>query len=131
MNDETQRKPPTTEELVRDLRARGYFVREDPNRYDRADMVDRRALLRAGGLKIGAYRVRDPETDEWGVLQFHMTYDNTVIAVASEEAAKLFARYVMDTLGREDASRASSATAADARGLSSETENSAEGAATA
>ena len=41
-----------------------------------------------------AYRVRDPETNEFSNLQFHATWNNTVLAVMGEEAAKLFARFV-------------------------------------
>ena len=68
------------------------------NQYDEADRVRQEALLAAGGIKLAAYRVRDPETDEWGRLQFHMTYNDTVLAVMSEEAARLFARFVRDNL---------------------------------
>ena len=53
----------------------------------------------AGGMKLGAYRVRDPATREYGPLQYHMTHGNSVVAVAGENAAKLFASFVFDTLG--------------------------------
>ena len=43
----------------------------------------------AGGMKLGAYRVRDPATREYGPLQFHMTHDNSVVAVAGENAAPM------------------------------------------
>lgn len=73
------------------------------NRYDRNDIVDRVAAIIAGPLKIAAYKVRDPETQEWGALQFHMTMDNTVMCVMGESAAKLFARFVSDTWAPEAA----------------------------
>lgn len=66
------------------------------NTYDKLDMIRREAALIAGPLKLAAYRVKDPETGEFGKLQYHMTYDNTVMAVMSEEAAKLFAKFVTD-----------------------------------
>ena len=62
--------------------------------YDKHDMVRREAVIRAGVMKVAAYRVRDPETGEFSPLQFHMTYDNTIIAMMGEEAAKLFATFV-------------------------------------
>jgi hypothetical protein len=71
------------------------------NTYDKQDRVDRVGVIIAGPLKVGAYRVRDPQTDEWSALQFHMTYDNTVMAVMSKEAAKLFSKFVADTLSRQ------------------------------
>lgn len=69
------------------------------NRYDTSDFVQREGLISAGPLKVAAYRVRDPESLEWSPLQFHMTYDNMVMGVMGEEAAKLFAHFVDDTLG--------------------------------
>lgn len=72
------------------LHGRGFFVREQPNRYDRKDMVDRVMVMMAGPLKFAAYKVRDPETDEWGPTQFHLVYDNHVMAVLSEQSARLF-----------------------------------------
>lgn len=75
---------------------------EKPNTYDKFDTVRREAVMIADGpfsqLKLAAYRVRDPETGEWSPLQFHMIYDNTVMAVMGEEGAKLFARFVTQTL---------------------------------
>ena len=72
-------------------------------RYDKRDRVDRGAVIIAGGLKMAAYRVRDPETDEWSSQQFHVTYNNIIIALMEEETAKLFARFVTSTLeGEED-----------------------------
>lgn len=59
-------------------------------------------LIRAGPLKLGAYRVCDPETGEWSSLQYHMTYDNTVMAVMSEEAAKLFTNFVTELQEEEN-----------------------------
>ena len=67
------------------------------NNYDKNDMISRESVIVAGAFKIAAYRLRDPETMEWGALQFHMTYDNTVMAVMGEEAAKLFASFVEDS----------------------------------
>ncbi len=76
------------------LRGRGFFVRKNENRYDRKNLVDSVMVMHAGALKMGAYRVRDPETDEWSPLQYHLTYDNTVLAVLSESSAKLFCTMV-------------------------------------
>lgn len=73
----------------------------EKNHYDRFDTVSRETVLHASGsgsLKIAAYKVRDPETGEWSDLQFHMTHDNTVLAVMSKEAARLFALFVNRTL---------------------------------
>lgn len=69
--------------------------------YDKFKMVEQPHFLRAGPLKIAAYRVRDPETQELSALQFHMTYDNTVMAVMSSEAAKLFVKFVNDTFEKQ------------------------------
>lgn len=66
------------------------------NKYDKNDRVKRVKMLRAAAFKLAAYRIRDPETDEWSSLQYHMTYDNTVMAVMGEEAAKLFAKFVVE-----------------------------------
>lgn len=68
------------------------------NQYDKNDRIQRNAVIWAGALKMAAYRLRDPETDEWGPHQFHVTYDNHVLAFMSEKAAKLFAKFVDDTL---------------------------------
>jgi hypothetical protein len=62
--------------------------------YDKTDMVRRVGLMHANGLKLAAYTVRDPETGKHGAMQFHMTYNNTVMAVMGEEAAKLFSTFV-------------------------------------
>ncbi len=71
------------------------------NAYDRYDTVRREAVIIAdgvGSLKLAAYKVRDPETGIYGLLQFHVTYDNIVLCLMGEEVAKLFARFVNDTL---------------------------------
>ncbi len=64
------------------------------NKYDKRDMVSREQAMIAGPIKIASYRVRDPETLEWSSRQYHLTFDNTVMAVMGEEAAKLFIRFV-------------------------------------
>jgi hypothetical protein len=69
------------------------------NSYDKTDKVCRKAAVIAGPMKLAAYTVMDPDTGEHGPLQFHMTYDNTVMAVMGESAAKLFAKFVTDTAG--------------------------------
>lgn len=74
-------------EIMRRLGLRRYV-------YDRNRIVFRSSQLLAGGMKLAAYQVRDIETDELSSLQFHMTYNNTVLAVMGEEAAKLFATFV-------------------------------------
>jgi len=71
------------------------------NSYDKNDMVRREAALIAGPLKVAAYRVRDPETLQWSNLQFHMTFNNTVMAVMGESGAELFANFVRDTLEKQ------------------------------
>ena len=64
------------------------------NTYDKNDRVKRESVIIAGGLKMASYRTRDPETDEWSDLQFHATYNNTVMAVMGESSARLFAQFV-------------------------------------
>jgi glycerophosphoryl diester phosphodiesterase len=86
------------DEKIEAVRMAGYFVRKNENRYDRQDAVRRVAVIHAGGLKVAAYQVRDPETDAWLPLQFHMAYDNTVLGIMGGETAKLFAKFVTDTL---------------------------------
>ncbi len=72
------------------------------NQYDWKDRVERGAVIIAGPLKMATYRVRDPETDEWSPQQFHATYDNHVLAVMSGQTAKLFARFINDSLVEEE-----------------------------
>ncbi len=73
-------------------------LRRRVNHYDADDVIRCEAKLLAGPVRLACYRVRDPETQQYGGRQFHMTFDNMVVAVAGEEAAKLFARFVTDTL---------------------------------
>ena len=68
------------------------------NTYDKKDRIQRGAVIIAGPLKMATYRCRDPETDEWGPLQFHATYDNIVLALMSEQTAKLFAKFINDNI---------------------------------
>lgn len=68
------------------------------NTYCDLDRVRRVAAISAGPLKLAAYTVADPETFEHGKVQFHMTWDNTVIGLMSEESAKMFAMFVCRTL---------------------------------
>ena len=72
------------------------------NKYDWKDRVERGSVIIAGGLKMATYRVRDPEDDQWSPLQFHATYDNHVLAVMSEESAKLFAQFINSTLDKNE-----------------------------
>jgi len=72
------------------------------NSYDKKDIVRRLGVINAGPLKLAAYRVRDPETGEFSNVQFHMTYDNMVMAVMSEESAKLFCTFVDMTLNPKE-----------------------------
>jgi hypothetical protein len=67
---------------------------ERKNTYDERDIVRREAVMIAGPLKIGAYRVRDLETGEFSELQIHMTYNNMVLAVLGESSARLLAQFV-------------------------------------
>jgi hypothetical protein len=69
--------------------------------YDKTDMIRRVGLMQANGLKLAAYTVRDLETGKHGALQFHMTYNNTVMAVMGEEAAKLFSTFVAKMVSPE------------------------------
>jgi hypothetical protein len=73
------------------------------NSYDRTDMLRREAAIIAGPLKIAKYRVRNPETDVFGAPQYHMTYDNHVMALMGESAAVLFAKFVQDNKDGEAA----------------------------
>lgn len=73
------------------------------NSYDRTDRVRREKAIIAEGLKLAAYRLRDPETDEFGSLQYHVTYNNTVVAVMGEEIANLFCKFVQDFKSAEAA----------------------------
>lgn len=71
------------------------------NTYDRFDTVKREKVIVADGgigsqMKMAAYRVRDPETGEWSKLQYHVTFNNMIIAMMDEESAKLFVRFVQD-----------------------------------
>jgi hypothetical protein len=75
---------------------------EKENRYDRRDIIRQEALLRAGPLKLAAYRVRDPETDAFGKLQFHVTFDNCVMAVMDESSARLFCTFVDQTIAQNE-----------------------------
>lgn len=71
------------------------------NTYDKRDIVRREAVIIAdgnGALKMAAYRVRDPDTGEFSELQFHATFNNMVLSVMGQHSAKLFARFVTDTL---------------------------------
>lgn len=68
------------------------------NTYDKKDMVRCESVIIAGSMKVAAYRVRDPETMEWSSLQFHMTYDNHVMAMMGESSAELFSKFVTDLL---------------------------------
>lgn len=68
------------------------------NGYDRKDNIQLVSKLLAGNIRLGAYRVRDVETQEWSDIQFHLTYDNMVMGVMGEQAAKLFAHFVNNTL---------------------------------
>lgn len=74
--------------------------RNDPqNHYDKSGIVKQEGLIRAAGLKVAAYRVRDPETGEYGKLNFHMTYGDTIIGIMGEECALLFCNFVRSSLG--------------------------------
>lgn len=59
------------------------------NAYDKTDMVRRLQVLYAGPLKAAVYQVKDPETGEFGQRQYHITFDNTVIAVMGESVLDL------------------------------------------
>jgi len=73
------------------------------NRYDENDIIRREGCMIAGPLKIASYRVKDVCTGEFGSLQIHMTYDNTVMAVLGEESAKLLCKFIeMNVTSRGD-----------------------------
>lgn len=71
------------------------------NGYDRNDVVKRGAVIIAGAMKCAEYKVRNPETGEYGESQFHMLYDNHVMAMMGASSARLFADFVHRTLGDE------------------------------
>lgn len=73
------------------------------NSYDKNDIVHQNSVIHAGGLKMASYQVRDTETGELSKVQFHATFNNTVLAVMSEETAKLFCTFVHMTLSPERA----------------------------
>lgn len=56
-------------------------------------------VIKAGELKLAAYLVLNPETQEYGQLQFHATYGDTVLGVMGEASARLYAKFVLDELG--------------------------------
>lgn len=66
--------------------------------YDPSGTVERLRVVIAGPLKMAAYRVCDPETGEMGTIQFHVTYDNHVMALMGEEGARAFCSFVELTL---------------------------------
>ncbi len=72
------------------------------NMYDKKDRIQREAVIIAGALKMAVYRVRDPETNEWGPQQFHVTFDNHVLALMSEQAAKLFATFINANISHKE-----------------------------
>lgn len=63
------------------------------NKYDSRDIIRRESVLQAEGFKIASYRVRDPETNEFGDLQYHITHNNTVIAIMSETMLRLLIQF--------------------------------------
>jgi len=72
------------------------------NVYDRYDIIRLVGATHVGPLKFAAYRVRDPETQEFGTLQFHFTYNGTVLAVMGEDPAKMFCRLVENTIKNQE-----------------------------
>lgn len=62
----------------------------------KANMVKEEFLMRAGGVKIAAYRVRPPGNRLASTLQFHMTFGDTVMAVIPEALAASFCAFVAD-----------------------------------
>lgn len=60
------------------------------------DMVQCDYQLRAGPIQVGAYRIRDMKTGEFGQQHFHMTFDNYVMAAMGEESARLFINLMLD-----------------------------------
>ncbi len=61
------------------------------------DIVRMHGFLRAGPIQITAYRVTEPNSGGLSTMQFQMVYDNTVLAVMSQEAARLFSGFVDKT----------------------------------
>lgn len=87
----------TIDQLEEELRLAKAETNRWKNRYDPKDNVQRISFLSAGGLQVGAYRVRSLETGDWiDSVQYHMTYNNVVLGVMGEEAAKLFSKFVQD-----------------------------------
>lgn len=87
---------PVTQETTKDLLAEIERLTKVADRLtdDRTKMVQQESLLLAAGLRLASYRVRDPDTMEWGKLQFHMTWDNYVMAVLGEESARLLRTFL-------------------------------------
>lgn len=59
------------------------------NKYDKNDIIKLESKVIAGPMQVGCYRVKDVETGEFGKMQIHLTFDNHVMAVLSENSAKL------------------------------------------
>jgi hypothetical protein len=76
------------------MAAAGRHALDPGNTYCSADSVRLLGELRAGGLKLACYTVRDPVSGEHGKPQYHATYDNTVLALMGESSAALFAAFV-------------------------------------
>ncbi|WP_112661811.1 hypothetical protein [Microvirga flavescens] len=69
--------------------------------YDSADQVRVQRMISAGAITIAAYQVRDPATDRFGSLQFHMSCEEAAISSMSENAAQLFVQFVQETLSEK------------------------------
>lgn len=98
MENEDSKNSMTPSEKIELLEAEVKQLRGQVNRWDNEDVVKQISVMMAAGLRVAAYRVRNLETKEWGPLQFHMTYNNLVMAIMTEEAAKLFVNFVNDTV---------------------------------
>ena len=86
------------EKIIEELKAENTRLKKKVNYWDSEDVVRQISLLKAAGLQIAAYRIRNLETNEFGPIQFHMTYNNLVMGIMSEDSAKAFSSFVNDTL---------------------------------
>jgi hypothetical protein len=68
-----------------------------PPSFDKS--VIRGATIIAGPLRLAQYKAFDYTVEEWSSWQYHMTYNNHVMAIMGESSAKLFAKFIMENSG--------------------------------
>lgn len=60
------------------------------------------SILRAYPVVLTAIRRRETEDAPWGPIQFEISYEDRIEASLGENAAKLYAQFVMKTLADQD-----------------------------